>query len=1113
MKESEPRLGKAVMCSIEILLGPIHSGKTTRIIQEYVSFVRRGLTDRAVLVLPTRKKAAQTKGTLLLDYQVPGLLSPRIFTFEDVVQLILESAHHPATGISDIERYSLIERILTDMGEAGELNYFKNVSRFPGFVEVIGQLISELKSYEIEPERFFNVFKKHSASYKDREVAAIYARYQRELHERNLYDKQGGYWIATELLRTEGCSQLEQVELVMIDGFHTFTPAELTLVQEMAKVVPRILFSLDHEQTPDRPNLFAAADRTLQVLKRRFPYIKETVIEAAHSDSTISMLERGIFREAKQRQNVNVSADGAIEIIEAPSELREVEEIAREAKRLLHNRRYEPDDIGVIFRTLDVYGPLVRETFRDYGLPCSVARGESLSRSPVVKTILNAIAVRETDWERDTVIGLVKSNYVRLANGWSETVPELVEHWARTAGIVRTKTKWLGQFARLRESFISGVESLEEDQVLSEEEQHLQEQERRRQITELDEVMALVRELQNVIELMPDSGTIRDYVHALREVVERLGIRKAVLTATDLELLRRDLVAYDRFLEVLDEIERAETTRDERTKPLAEFLASVTHALDRIAVAEPGATEGKIKVLDVYQARHYRFPVVFLGGLVEKVFPRQHDQDPLYNDPARRELGRLGIDLQERNTGHAEEIFLFYNAITRATEKMYFTYSLTDAKGRSRMRSFYLDEVTSILKNSAKPKQFPYSEPVPKPDDIWNSSDLGQWLFNALWTREHKSEDRQAARTLYNRAATTNIQRMHRSILNAFMEEKRQYAEEHDDYDGVLSSKTVLREIAERFPPDYRFSPTALNDYGCCPFLYFCKKVLHLEPQEEPEEMIAAVDRGTLYHRILWRFYAELRDQRNGQTRFSEEERDTMLAHLIRIAHEDFVRHEKTGFIGNPSLWEIEKRRTERNLERFLDHELKLLNEMPERRPAHFELSFGLEKPTPPHDPNSAREPLVIDSVCLGGKIDRVDILEGKNECIVIDYKTGGAATSWTQVASGLSFQLPVYWLACEELLFRDSGLKCVEALFYRLCGDYTRALNGLRRTNKDWESSLNQCREQIKNCTENIRAGRFPVMPSERCVAWCDYKEMCRYETGRIERKRATPDYRETTG
>jgi ATP-dependent helicase/DNAse subunit B len=187
-----------------------------------------------------------------------------------------------------------------------------------------------------------------------------------------------------------------------------------------------------------------------------------------------------------------------------------------------------------------------------------------------------------------------------------------------------------------------------------------------------------------------------------------------------------------------------------------------------------------------------------------------------------------------------------------------------------------------------------------------------------------------------------------------------------------------------------------------------------------------------------------------------------------------------------------------------VDHEIELGKKHQGRRPGYFEICFGM-KLLPPYDSRSVGEPLVVNGVELAGKIDRVDVVEGEDACIVVDYKTGDAKASWKDVAAGTSFQLPVYWLVCEELLFHESGVKCVEARFYRLCGDYAAAVKRLRRRGEQWEAALAECRRHMKRYAEDIGAGKFPVIPADSCPAWCDYKDICRYERGRIERKKET--------
>jgi len=783
------------MGPVEIVLGPANSGKTRRVIDEYVNCVKTCGHHRALLILPTSGKAAQSRKNILLDHEISGLLSPRIMTFKDVIELVLGSTRHPASPIPDIGRFLMLKGIVKKMDDAGELVFFKNVAVFPGLIDVVGQLIRELKLCEVTPEQFSAAVTGKGSTARDGEISVIYSRYQHELHERSLYDTEGGYWIATEVLRTSGSPAFRDLELIVVDGFHSFTSAELTVVEELSKFVPRIVFTLDYDGAPDRRDLFGAPARTLLALRQRFPDIKENAMEAHSPDTPLAALECELFRDLPSESRHKTPALGKIEIVEAPSELREVEEIAREAKRLVLECGYEPDDIAIVFRTLEVYAPLVRDTFESYGLPCRMGRAEKLSSNPAVKAVLNAIAVLEEDWERDSVIRLIKSNYVRFGGEGSDLLPDWVERWARSMGILRKRDRWIQRIERRKRVLESDEEFVDAEEPLSGSDCLVTAQKRRDELAEINEVLRFVQELGKLLDIVPAEGVTTDFTVAICELVGCLGIKDAILSGDTPELITRDLRANARFLEILGDMERLYPQQDKHR--LTEFYTDLRHVLDRERAPQPRGADGKISVLNIDEARHYRFPVVFVGGLVEKVFPRHQGQDPIYDDSARRSLAGHGVQLQEWGAKNAEERFLFYTAVTRPTDRLYLTYPVTDAKGQSRMRSFYLDEVLDLLEPAAQPREMLYSEPVPESDSVWNTADLGLWLFNALWARHGRKERISSAAALYNRAVETRRELAHQAVLNAYLEERRQSHDLPDEYDGVLTDVQVLK-CAER---------------------------------------------------------------------------------------------------------------------------------------------------------------------------------------------------------------------------------------------------------------------------------------------------------------------------
>lgn len=99
----------------------------------------------------------------------------------------------------------------------------------------------------------------------------------------------------------------------------------------------------------------------------------------------------------------------------------------------------------------------------------------------------------------------------------------------------------------------------------------------------------------------------------------------------------------------------------EEQKQLDEGDPSLNHFLENIALAsdlDSGEEEDdKVSLMTIHLAKGLEFPVVFLVGLEENLFPSQMSMN------TRQEL--------------EEERRLFYVALTRAEEKAYFTYAIT----------------------------------------------------------------------------------------------------------------------------------------------------------------------------------------------------------------------------------------------------------------------------------------------------------------------------------------------------------------------------------------------------------------------------------------------------
>ena len=117
-------------------------------------------------------------------------------TFEQFAETILQQAPEPIRPISRFMKHHLIRQLIEERRAAGQLQHFKSIASTGGLVELVGELIGELKRLEIWPEDFERACAARGVARKDRELLDLYTAYQQLLREHQLYDAEGRFWSA-----------------------------------------------------------------------------------------------------------------------------------------------------------------------------------------------------------------------------------------------------------------------------------------------------------------------------------------------------------------------------------------------------------------------------------------------------------------------------------------------------------------------------------------------------------------------------------------------------------------------------------------------------------------------------------------------------------------------------------------------------------------------------------------------------------------------------------------------------------------------------------------------------------------------------------------------------
>lgn len=253
-----------------------------------------------------------------------------------------------------------------------------------------------------------------------------------------------------------------------------------------------------------------------------------------------------------------------------------------------------------------------------------------------------------------------------------------------------------------------------------------------------------------------------------------------------------------------------------------------------------------------------------------------------------------------------------------------------------------------------------------------------------------------------------------------------------------------------------RYSPSQIQTYINCPYLFYLEYILGLEVSNWEYEDKEFLDIGNFYHKILENYFKNFKG-------VVPEYNEDLYREIFSNEFKDLDVNLKS--IGEALYYERLKAYIIFEINRMVKYGLK---------PEEFEKPFEI----------------TIDDIKISGRIDRIDLCEN-GMAHIVDYKSGTCPSAKSSRA-GDNLQLQIYAMAAADMGYKVGGLsfgiikdaKSVD--IYKDSDVYN---------SKDTEEILNEilvkAKEVIATVHENIKAGNFEK--SENCTMnRCAFYELC---------------------
>ncbi|MBL7501657.1 DNA helicase PcrA [Frankia sp. CNm7] len=624
----------------------VHEGSPLLIVAGAGSGKTRVLTHRIAYLLAARKVhpgeilaiTFTNKAANEMKERVGALVGGRarvmwVSTFHSACVRILRNESKRLGFGSSFSIYDAADaqRLITLVCRDLDLDAKRHPAR--GLAAQISTLKNELVDHETAQAK--------AASHHERTVAEVYALYQRRLREANALDFDDLIMTTVHLLQAfpdVAEHYHRRFRHVLVDEYQDTNHAQYSLIRELVggagAVSARPVIGGDDGHGDDGAGLpgpaelcvvgdadqsiyaFRGADiRNIVEFEEDFPNAKTVLLEQNYrSTQTILSAANAVIARNSQRKPKRLwsdAGDGAkIVGFVADNEHDEAAFVAEEVDKLTDDGHARPADVAVFYRT-NAQSRVFEEIFIRVGLPYRVVGGVRFYERKEIRDLLAYLRVLANP--TDTV------NLRRILN-----VPR--------RGIGDRAEAMLSAFAeRERIPFADALARVDEVPGLA-----------TRSAKAIREFAALLAELRET--------AAGDPVETIEAALERTGYLA--------ELVAEDTIESQGRVENLQELVEVVREYVERFPEgtLAGFLEQVSLVADADQVPSDDGSDGVVTLMTLHSAKGLEFPVVFLTGLEDGVFPH---------------LRTLGDPTQLE-----EERRLAYVGITRARQRLYLTRSL-----------------------------------------------------------------------------------------------------------------------------------------------------------------------------------------------------------------------------------------------------------------------------------------------------------------------------------------------------------------------------------------------------------------------------------------------------
>ncbi len=1059
-----------------------------------------------LVVVPTHAHAAFARAEQARAHPRGVALGRGVMTVGELFTTVTSAALPGIRVLGALEERLVLRQAAAS--EAASAGRFARVASTRGFVSALGATVSACRQAGVSAAQLRSVEGALPAPVAGRvmDVAALLAEVDATLSRLGAIDREGAFFEVARALR-EGASLPSGVSAssrIAIRHVHELVPSRLAFFDALASRVAELTIELPY----DDGGWFKATERTLDRAERAGAAASLTLLPTPPVQSARGL--SAFVADALAGRTRRGSAE--VELVRAPSVAAEHAIIARRVRDFV-DAGIAPERIAIAARDLEAHAGPLADALRAAGLPVHERRGPPAEESPPLRFLFDAMEAAREGLPKEAVLRLLASAY---APRWAKSRADaaafarvLREIGARSAGggdrgeaLRAALDRYAG--ARDAPASLDGAKRAVADFA-----------ERAGPLGEPATVEELVARVRRFVEISGLGDAVSQPSESLSALIR--GARDPLAEA-EARAFGRDQAALDVLEVALSELEEAA----ERLELEGSFAPDVAAALLRDALSAHalpagGLRGGAVRIVSLRDLAGLPVEVALLCGLRDGELPAPPTDDPFLSISDRHAVGRAlalrpdgpryTFDVAEEThagsvafaTDRELEPLLFHLAAATPSAHLVLSHACTDDDGRPVVASQILDDALAAFARAGLEVRVaaPPIEPAPALERAASREDARRAWVRALAEVDASATSSSAAGIDPRESDAGDDPLDVAALLDRIFVERGRLATmlavpgpEVGPYAGELGALHRARPAA--------MSASALEILARCPFQYFARRVLGIEPDRVGEDDPDARQRGTVAHACFEAAVNALREA--GLVPYDPARSDE----AMEVARKAAIAVATPRFATLPIDAHVAALARDDTVERVVAVVRALYEEGDGYSPESVEQAFGPKGPWPA---------VVVGGVALRGQID---LVERKGDALrVTDLKSGRRAGLEKKLApdrlGGSELQLPIYAAAAAQAL----NARAVDARYLSLRdGAPTRSIADKRASTRGaWKNDPRSDEDifavhtedgratalggRIGDLVDRVAAGDFEVRPEKGACQYCEFAALCRLPRG----------------